>query len=130
MQAHEDDKAESLEIEAVTKRIKSNPALYQPFPQHPEAEAWLQQFSGDALRYPVMIVLGTSGRGKTEWAKSLFKNPLTLLIGTLGRGALGEMIEVRGYTYVFILTALIGVIAVVLCIAEWVRVVRLGLYHV
>ncbi len=83
VQAHEDDKAESLEIEAVTKRIKSNPALYQPFPQHPEAEAWLQQFSGDALRYPVMIVLGTSGRGKTEWAKSLFKNPLTLLIGTL-----------------------------------------------
>ena len=51
---------------------------------------------------------------------------LTLLIGTLGRGALGEMIEVRGYTYVFILTALIGVIAVVLCIVEWVRVVRLG----
>ena len=51
---------------------------------------------------------------------------LTLLIGTLGRGALGQMIEERGYYYVFIFTALIGVVAVVLCVLEWIRETRLG----
>ena len=51
---------------------------------------------------------------------------LTLLVGTLGRGALGQMIEERGYFDVFILTTAIGMFAVVLCIIEWVRQVRLG----
>lgn len=49
---------------------------------------------------------------------------LTLLVGTLGRGALGQMIEERGYFDVFILTTLIGMFAVVLCIIEWVRQAR------
>ena len=51
---------------------------------------------------------------------------LTLLIGTLGRGALGQMIEDRGYYFVFIFTAAIGIIAVVLCIIEWIRESRSG----
>ena len=51
---------------------------------------------------------------------------LTLLVGTLGRGALGQMIEERGYFDVFILTTLIGMFAVVLCIVEWVRISRSG----
>ena len=51
---------------------------------------------------------------------------LTLLVGTLGRGALGKMIEQRGYYDVFILTCLIGMIAVVLCVIEWIRERRLG----
>lgn len=51
---------------------------------------------------------------------------LTLLVGTLGRGALGQMIEERGYFDVFILTTLIGMFAVVLCIVEWVRQSRSG----
>jgi PAT family beta-lactamase induction signal transducer AmpG len=51
---------------------------------------------------------------------------LTLLVGTLGRGALGKMIEVRGYHEVFLLTTAIGFIAVVLCLIEWRRIVRLG----
>ncbi len=51
---------------------------------------------------------------------------LTLLVGTLGRGALGQMIEERGYYDVFILTTLIGLGAVVLCIIEWIRQARLG----
>ncbi|MEP5938738.1 MAG: MFS transporter [Erythrobacter sp.] len=46
---------------------------------------------------------------------------LTLLVGTLGRGALGQMIEEQGYYDVFILTTLIGMVAVVLCIIEWIR---------
>ncbi len=51
---------------------------------------------------------------------------LTLLVGTLGRGALGQMIEEQGYYHVFILTTLIGMFAVVLCIIEWVRQARSG----
>ena len=51
---------------------------------------------------------------------------LTLLVGTLGRGALGQVIEERGYFDVFILTTLIGMVAVVLCVIEWMRQARLG----
>lgn len=51
---------------------------------------------------------------------------LTLLVGTLGRGALGQLIEERGYFDVFILTTLIGMVAVALCIVEWYRQSRLG----
>lgn len=51
---------------------------------------------------------------------------LTLLIGTLGRGALGQMIEERGYFDVFVLTTLIGMIAVALCIIEWIRQARMA----
>ena len=51
---------------------------------------------------------------------------LTLLVGTLGRGALGKMIELRGYYEVFLLTTAIGLFAVVLCIVEWVRIARQG----
>lgn len=46
---------------------------------------------------------------------------LTLLVGSLGRGALGEMIETDGYVAVFYLTAALGGIAVVFCILEWIR---------
>jgi len=49
---------------------------------------------------------------------------LTLLVGALGRGALGQMIQERGYAEVFVLTALIGVVAVALSIAEVVRTRR------
>ena len=49
-----------------------------------------------------------------------------MLVGTLGRPALGQLIEERGYYDVFILTTLIGMIAVVLCLVEWVRQARLG----
>ena len=51
---------------------------------------------------------------------------LTLLVGTLGRPALGQMIEERGYYDVFILTTGIGGFAVVLCVVEWVRQARSG----
>jgi PAT family beta-lactamase induction signal transducer AmpG len=51
---------------------------------------------------------------------------LTLLIGTLGRGALGAMIEERGYFDVFVLTTFIGLVAVLLCGAEWWRQSRAG----
>ena len=49
---------------------------------------------------------------------------LTVLVGSLGRAALGEQIDVRGFAPVFFLTAAIGMIAVVLCVFEWVRQAR------
>lgn len=51
---------------------------------------------------------------------------LTMLVGTLGRPALGQMIEERGYYDVFLLTTGIGGFAVVLCVIEWVRQARSG----
>jgi PAT family beta-lactamase induction signal transducer AmpG len=46
---------------------------------------------------------------------------LTVLVGSLGRAALGEEIDTGGYAPVFYLTAGIGMVAVVLCVAEWLR---------
>jgi PAT family beta-lactamase induction signal transducer AmpG len=51
---------------------------------------------------------------------------LTMLVGTLGRGALGEMIKSDGYVSVFIFTTWLGGIAVVACGLEWIRQRRLG----
>ena len=49
---------------------------------------------------------------------------LTFLVGTLGRGALGKMIETDGYYPVFLFTTALGFIAVVLCLLEWARTAR------
>lgn len=46
---------------------------------------------------------------------------LTMLLGTLGRSWLGEMIEVEGYYTVFIITFWLGMIAVALCVIEAMR---------
>lgn len=46
---------------------------------------------------------------------------LALLIGTLGRGALGELVDARGYAPMFAIAAWLGLLAVVFCVLEWVR---------
>ncbi len=46
---------------------------------------------------------------------------LGFLLGSLGRGALGELIEIRGFAYVFYLTAALGLVAVIASGLEWVR---------
>ncbi|MFC7377538.1 AmpG family muropeptide MFS transporter [Brevundimonas sp. GCM10030266] len=46
---------------------------------------------------------------------------LALLIGTLGRGALGELVDAQGYAPMFAIAAWLGLLAVVFCIIEWVR---------
>ncbi len=51
---------------------------------------------------------------------------LTFLVGSLGRAWIGERIEQIGYAPVFILTAAIGIIAVVFVLLEWVRVAWAG----
>ena len=81
----EEERAERKEMEDVVKRIRTDRTVYQPFAKRPEAEAWLQVFLKDELRYPILIVLGQSHTGKTEWAKSLFSNVLELKIGSLSQ---------------------------------------------
>jgi len=81
--AKEEADEAALEIEARVKRIKGNPTLFKPFPRIVEAENWLMMFQQDALRYPILIAKGPSRAGKTEWAKSLFRCPLELKIGSL-----------------------------------------------
>jgi len=49
---------------------------------------------------------------------------LTVLVGSLGRAALGEKIDAGGYAPVFYMTAALGLIAVVLCVIEWIRTAR------
>lgn len=51
---------------------------------------------------------------------------LTMLIGSLGRGWLGELIEERGFAYVFYLTAALGLVAVIASALEWARQARYG----
>ena len=77
------------ETEARVLRIRADPEVpfpevpFRPFPEVPAARAWLETFQEDRLRYPVLVVVGASSTGKTEWAKTLFKMPLELKIGTL-----------------------------------------------
>ncbi|HAU22221.1 MAG TPA: MFS transporter [Erythrobacter sp.] len=83
------------------------------------------------------LAIGIAGAAYVAWLSSIVSkkfsavqyallSSLTLLVGTLGRGALGEMIEDRGYFDVFVLTTLIGLAAVVLVMFEWWRERRAG----
>ena len=49
---------------------------------------------------------------------------LTMLIGTLGRPWLGEMIEKNGFHDVFVVTFWLGGVAVALSVLEWWRLAR------
>ena len=46
---------------------------------------------------------------------------LTMLLGTLGRSWLGEIIELEGYYHVFILTFWLGMVAVIISVVETIR---------
>lgn len=83
------------------------------------------------------LAIGIAGAAYIAWLSSIVSkqfsavqyallSSLTLLVGTLGRGALGEMIEDQGYFDVFVLTTLIGLAAVVLVAFEWWRQARAG----
>ncbi len=104
---------------------------------------WLvSQLGGDPALAKLMmaiagenIAVGVAGAAFVAYLSSIVSkgysavqyallSSLTLLVGTLGRGALGQMIEEQGYFDVFILTTLIGMVAVVLCIIEWIRQAR------
>lgn len=46
---------------------------------------------------------------------------MTFLVGALGRAAIGEAIDIYGYANIFLLTAGLGMVAVVLVAVEWAR---------
>jgi len=104
---------------------------------------WMAPFGSEGLARLTFTIfwenlaIGIAGAAYIAWLSSIVAKKyaavqyallasLTLLVGTLGRGALGEMIEDRGYYFVFIFTAVIGVVAVVLCVLEWMREARAG----
>jgi PAT family beta-lactamase induction signal transducer AmpG len=106
---------------------------------------WLtEQLGGTEKLARLMVTIGMenfstgiAGAAYIAWLSSIVAkghsavqyallSSLTLLIGTLGRGALGQMIEERGYYYMFMFVTLIGIIAVVLCVFEWIRERRYG----
>ena len=72
--------AEAEERASVCQRVKG---LFDVFEPVPEAQQWLDLFKTERDRYPFLVVLGPSLSRKTEWAKSLFQNPLQLDVGTL-----------------------------------------------
>ena len=74
--------AEKKEMAEVVKRIRTT-CFDRPFPNVPEANAWLQLFQEEKDRYPFLLVVGPSHTGKTEWAKSLFRCPLEVKVGWL-----------------------------------------------
>ena len=76
----EQEKEEVVERLGATKRVKSG---FDAFPEVPAAQTWLKTFEQELDRYPFLVVLGPSLSRKTEWAKSLFRNPLQLNVGTL-----------------------------------------------
>jgi PAT family beta-lactamase induction signal transducer AmpG len=87
------------------------------------------------------LAVGIAGAAYVAWLSSIVAkgysavqyallSSLTLLVGTLGRGALGQAIEERGFYDVFIFTTAIGGIAVILCLAEWYRQSRPGAHGV
>ena len=80
---HETASAAQTDMAERVKRIRGNSALFQPFPAVPAAQAWLDVFKTDQLRYPILVALGASRSRKTEWAKSLFRNALEVKIGAL-----------------------------------------------
>ena len=80
---HEEKAARRVAIEERIARVRGNPELFGQFPDLPPVREWLNLFQRDALRYPILVVLGRSAWGKTEWAKSLFRNALEVKIGSL-----------------------------------------------
>ena len=80
----EEQLAHEAAVAARTKRIRANPTLFQPFPEVPEAKTWLAAFQEDALRYPVLVVLGKSRR----WVYLGGLHPPCRLL-TLGTGHTG-----------------------------------------
>lgn len=102
--------------------------------------AWaVEHLGGDARLARLMVAIGgeniaggLAGAALVAYLSSITSkgysavqyallSSLTFLVGTLGRGALGKMIESHGYYPVFLFTTALGFVAVLLCIFEWMR---------
>ncbi|MBT0671266.1 MFS transporter [Novosphingobium profundi] len=99
----------------------------------------VESFGGEGRLATLMVTIGAenlatgiAGAAYIAWLSSIVAkgysavqyallSSLTLLVGTLGRGALGKMIENQGYHAMFIFVTWIGTIAIVLTCLEWWR---------
>ena len=77
----EAERSEDKVREEAAKRVHAK--LFQPFPEIPEVTVWLRLFATELDRYPFLVVLAPSRAGKTEYARSLFQNPLLVQGGDL-----------------------------------------------
>lgn len=104
---------------------------------------WLVEHLGGEPRLgALMVTIGTenlatgiAGAAYIAWLSSIVSkrysavqyallSSLTLLVGTLGRGALGHLIEQQGYYRMFVLVTWIGTVGIVLSLLEWWRTAR------
>jgi hypothetical protein len=79
----EEELLDTAELQENRERIHSNPELYKPFKTFAVAQAWLRSLQIDSLRYAILLIGGQSRSGKTELAKSWFRNPCTMSVGDL-----------------------------------------------
>ena len=68
-------------IQKTAKRLKENPDIVPVYPPVGIVEHWKLEFSSDRPRYRIMVVVGASGLGKTDWVLSLFSNPFVMRVG-------------------------------------------------
>lgn len=103
----------------------------------------VEAFGGEPRLATLMVTIGAenlatgiAGAAYIAWLSSIVAkgysavqyallSSLTLLVGTLGRGALGQMIETQGYYAMFIFVTWIGLFGIVLTCLEWWRQSRL-----
>lgn len=69
----------------------------------------------------IVVYLSSIANPKYAAVQYALLASLSMLIGTLGRGWFGELIEERGFAFVFYLSAGLGAVAVLATIAEWIR---------
>ena len=79
--------------------------------------------TGIALTAFVAYLSGVVSKRYTAIQYALLSS-LTFLVGTLGRGVVGEAFDRYGYAPVFRVTALAGVVSVGFVLLEWLRVTR------
>ena len=67
------------------KRLQrgSMPSCSNPFPRFQRSQFGFDSIATELDRYPFLVVLAPSRAGKTEYARSLFQNPLLLQVGDL-----------------------------------------------
>lgn len=82
VRAQREEAKERVEIAARVVEIRQDPDVYTPFQNVPEVQPFLDSFKKTALRYAVLLIHAISRTGKTEWATSLFTNPLQLQVGS------------------------------------------------
>jgi len=79
----EEKRENAAEREEVVKRFRADPAMVRPFKTFPVIETWRTLMLDERMRYPILVIIAETTKGKSQLAKSIFPMPLTLDIGDL-----------------------------------------------